>query len=157
MNIRLAFDKTGLMLALPDDLNVTVIEPQFVPGIANPSAALVHALRAPIQSPTLRDLIKPSDKVGIVFSDITRPTPNRLMIPAVSDELAHVPRENITLFNALGTHRKNTRTELREMLGDAIVDRYPIIQNDAFDRSAQISLGYSSRGSNSRYGKFRYN
>ena len=146
MNIRLAFAKTGLTLELPDDLNVTIIEPQFVPGIANPRTALAQALRTPMQSPALRDFVKPRDRVGIIFSDITRPTPNQLLVPAVLDELAHVPRENITLFNALGTHRKNTDAELREMLGDAIVEKYPIVQNDAFDRTTQIELGTSLRG-----------
>ena len=146
MNIRLAFNKTGLMLELPNALNVTIIEPQFVPGIANPRAELAQALGAPIHSPALRDSVEPSDRVGIIFSDITRPTPNRILVPTVLDELTHVPRENITLFNALGTHRKNTDAELREMLGDVIVENYSIVQNDAFDRSTQTLLGNSSRG-----------
>jgi nickel-dependent lactate racemase len=68
------------------------------------------------------------------------------MLPAVLDALAHVPRQNITLFNALGTHRPNTDQELRGMLGDALVDGYRIVQNDAFDASTQVLRGTSSRG-----------
>ncbi len=68
--------------------------------------------------------VKPSDRVGIVFSDITRATPYHLLLPAILDELAHIPDEHITLFNATGTHRPNTDAELRGMLGDAIVDRF---------------------------------
>ena len=48
----------------------------------------------------LRERARPGDRVGVVFSDITRPTPNHLLIPAVLAELDGVPRENITLFNA---------------------------------------------------------
>lgn len=146
MNIQLAYGKTGLALNLPDDLNVTIIEPAFTPGVDNPHIALANALRAPIQALPLRDFVKSTNTVGIVFSDITRPTPNRLMLPAVLAELGHVPKENITLFNALGTHRENTDAELREMLGDTLVNDYPIVQNNAFDRSTQVSLGVSSRG-----------
>jgi nickel-dependent lactate racemase len=146
MRIKLAYGKTGLEIDLPDALNVTVIEPQFAPGLPDPRAALQHALRAPIQAPPLREWVKTTDRVGVVFSDITRPTPNQLLVPSVLDELAHVPPKNITLFNALGTHRSNTDAELRGMLGDAPVDRYRIVQNDAFDPRTQVCLGKSSRG-----------
>ncbi len=146
MHIRLAYGKTGLVIELPDDQPVTVVEPQFVPGLPDPREALRQALRTPLSSPPLRDLATPTDKVGIIFSDITRPTPHDLMIPAVLEELAHLPKENITLFNASGTHRPNTEAELRQMLGDVLVDGYRIVQNNAFDPSTQVRLGATSRG-----------
>ncbi len=146
MMIRLAYGKTGLEITLPDEWDVTVVEPKFVPGLPGPQAAIQRALRAPIESSPLRDLAKPGDKVGVVFSDITRPTPNHVILPPILAELSHIPRENITLFNALGTHRPNTETELRDMLGYELVDGYRIVQNDAFDTSTQIHLGVSSQG-----------
>jgi lactate racemase len=84
--------------------------------------------------------------VGIIFSDITRPTPHQQILPSVLAELAHVPHQNITLFNACGTHRPNTRAELRGMLGEALVEGFPIIQNNAFAEDEQVCLGVSSRG-----------
>jgi nickel-dependent lactate racemase len=146
MKIRLAYGKTGLEIELPDEWDVTVVEPKFVSALPDPKGALWGALQAPIEALPLRDLVKPGDKVGVVFSDITRPTPNHLILPVVLNELAHVPRENITLFNALGTHRPNTDAELRDMLGDALVDRYRIVQNNAFNSSTQVHLGTTSRG-----------
>ncbi len=146
MNIRLAYGKTGLEINLPDEWDVTVVEPKYLPGLPDERAALRQALQSPTASPPLRDRVKPGDRVGIVFSDITRPAPNRLLLPAVLDELAHVPKEHITLFNALGTHRPNTDAELRDMLGDALVDGYRIVQNNAFDPSTQVHLGVTSRG-----------
>lgn len=99
----------------------------------------------PFQCSPLREIAKPTDKVGIVFSDITRPTANQLILPVVLAELAHVPERDITLFDALGTHRPNTETELRGMLGDELVDRYGIVQNNAFDPSTQLYLCTSAR------------
>jgi nickel-dependent lactate racemase len=131
---------------LPDELDVTIVEPEYVPGVPDSRTALREAIQVPIEGPSLRDQVSPNDKVGVIFSDLTRPTPNHLILPAVLDELAHVPGENITLFNALGTHRANTEAELRAMLGDALVDGYRIVQNDAFDVSTQVHLGTSSRG-----------
>jgi nickel-dependent lactate racemase len=145
MKIRLAYGKTGLEIELSDALDVTLVEPKFVPGLPDPGAALQRALRVPIEAPPLRDLAKSNARIGVVFSDITRPTPNHLILPAVLNELAHFPKENVTLFNALGTHRPNTEAELRTMLGDALVDGYRIVQNDAFDPSTQVHLGVTTR------------
>lgn len=150
MEIKLAYGKTGLELELPDDLDVTVVEPTFVPGLPDFEAALREALQSPIESPLLPELVKPTDTVGIVFCDITRPAPSHLMIPAVLEALPHVQRENITLFNALGTHRPNSDAELRAMLGDALVDGYRIVQNDAFDPATQVVVGQTNRGFEAR-------
>jgi nickel-dependent lactate racemase len=153
MKIRLAYGKTGLEIELSDAWNVTVVEPRFVPGLPDPVAALRQALQSPNPqggpaggSPPLRDLVKPGSRVGVVFSDITRPTPNHVVLPAVLEQLAHLPNEQITLFNGLGTHRPNTEAELRSMLGDAPVDGYRIVQNNAFDPSTQVHLGVTARG-----------
>jgi nickel-dependent lactate racemase len=146
MRVTLAYGKTGLEIDLPDQLNVTVVEPKYVPALPDQKAALRQAFLDPIASPPLRDLVKAEDRVGIVFCDITRPAPSHLMIPAILEELAHVPRENITLFNALGTHRPNTQEEMRGMLGDELVDNYRIVQNNAFDQATQVHLGTTKRG-----------
>ena len=146
MDIEIAYGKTGLRFQLPDDLDVTVVEPVFVPGLADPEHAFRMAMRSPIGAPPLTECITSGQTVGIVFSDITRPAPNALMLPVVLDELNQIPREDITLFNALGTHRANTDDELRGMLGDDLVDGYRIVQNDAFDPATQVFLGRSALG-----------
>ena len=147
MRIKLAYGKNGLWIDLPDAWDVTVVEPGYTPGLRDPAAALRDALGAPIGPVRpLADVAGPADRVGIVFSDITRATPHHLILPAVLAELAHVPPENITLFCATGTHRANTDAELRGMLGDDLVDRYRIAQNDSFDAATQVLLGQTSRG-----------
>jgi len=146
MVTKLAYGKTGLEIRLSDNLDVIVIEPKYIHGLADPKSELRKALKAPVLSPPLRDFVKPSDSIGIVFNDITRPTPYGIIMPVILDELREVSEDNITLFTALGTHRKNSDRELREMLGDGIFKRYRIVQNDAFDKSTQVLLGVSSRG-----------
>ncbi len=146
MNVRLAYGKTGLSLALPGDLNVTVIEPRYVPGLPDPATALDRALAAPVGSAPLAERVRSGDRVGIVFSDITRPTPNEIIIPAILRALAHVPDAQITLFNATGTHRPNTDVELRQMLGAEVVGRFRIVQNDARAEGQHIFMGETSSG-----------
>jgi lactate racemase len=146
MRITLAYGKTGLPLELDDALEVTVVEPAYVPALPDPAAAVRRALASPIGSPPLRDLVRPGMRVGVVFSDITRPAPNPLLLGAVLEVLDAVPGLEIVLFNALGTHRPNTEAELRAMVGDAIFERRRIVQNDTFDPSTQVRLGLTSRG-----------
>jgi nickel-dependent lactate racemase len=144
MEIQLAYGKSGLRIELPDEWDVTIVEPELVPGLADPQASLRKALRAPIEAAPLHEQVKSTDRVGIVFGDITRPVPNELLLPIILQELAHVPRERVTLFNALGTHRPNTEAELRSMLGDDLVDEYHIVQSNALDSSTQVCLGVTT-------------
>jgi nickel-dependent lactate racemase len=146
MKLKLAFGKTGLEINLENSQDIIVVEPKFVSGLTDPEKALLSALEDPIKSPSLREMVRPNDTVGIIFSDITRPMPRQKVIQAILSELSHVSRKNIILFNALGTHRKNTKTELRKMLGDALFTEFQIVQNDAFDESTQVCLGTASRG-----------
>lgn len=146
MRIKLAYGKAGLPLELDDSLNVTVVEPAFVPALTDPAGAVREALRRPIGSPPLHDLVRPGMRVGVVFSDITRPAPNPLMLSAVLEVLDAVPGVEVTLFNALGTHRPNTEAELRGMVGDTIFERRRIVQNDTFDPATQVRVGVTSKG-----------
>jgi nickel-dependent lactate racemase len=154
MQIKLAYGKQGLSIDLPDDWNVTVIEPQFVAGLPDAQGVMRAALEAPMGSAPLREVVRSTDRVGIVFSDITRATPHGLILPAVLRELSHVPREQIILCCALGTHRPNSEEELRSMfamgatpaVADELLGGYRIVQNDAFDPQTQQHMGVTSRG-----------
>jgi len=125
-----------------------------IPAHPDPERAAREALTDPIGAPPLRELAGPSDTVGVIFSDITRPTPNHLMLPVLLGEFDHVPDERIVLFNSTGTHRANTEAELRGMLGDEVVDRYRIVQNDAGDRASHVRVGTWSNSPN-RTGNIR--
>jgi nickel-dependent lactate racemase len=146
MDVHLAYGRTGLQVRLPD--NCDVVTSRFVPGLPNETAALLDGLRHPIGSAPLVEKVHPTDKVVIVHSDITRATPNDRILPVILAELirAGVARQNITLMNALGTHRPQTDAELRMMLGDRIVDEYRCLQHDAFDDAILTPLGHTKLG-----------
>ena len=145
MRVDLAYGKTGLPVDLPDD-RTTVIEPTFLPTLADPRGALVAALRNPIDRPPLRRLVKKDQTVAIAVCDITRPMPSATVLPVVLGELAHVPRDQVTVLVATGTHRGNSREELEEMLGRDVVRDYRVINHDAFDRASLVDVGVTSAG-----------
>lgn len=146
MRIQLAYGKTGLPFELNDSLDVTVVAPVFVSALPDPAAAVRKALDAPVGSPPLREIVRPGMRVGVVFSDITRPAPNPLLLTAVLEVLDAVSGVEVTLFNALGTHRPNTEVELRTMVGDEIFGHRRIVQNNAFDPATQVRVGVTSKG-----------
>jgi len=148
MHCRLAYGRTGLEIAIPDGVPVTVVEPAHAPAVPDQEAAVAKSLRRPIGSPPLADRVRPTDTVAVVFSDLTRPTPNAVIVPVVLAELAAagVPRERITLFNSTGTHRTNTREELARMLGEDVVAGFRIVQNDARADGQHASVGTTASG-----------
>ena len=64
MRLKLAYGRDGLWIDLPDEASVTVIEPRFVPGLPDEQATITDALRAPIGTPSLRQLIQPAGPEG---------------------------------------------------------------------------------------------
>ncbi|OHB76925.1 MAG: hypothetical protein A2Z25_17600 [Planctomycetes bacterium RBG_16_55_9] len=153
MKIKLAYGTEGLDIHLRDDLNVTLVESEYVQGLENQTEAIREALRHPIAGSSLRESVQSSAKVAIVFNDITRPTPYRIILPVLLDELDPVADENVVLLNATGTHRPNTEAEIRTILGDEVVNRFRIVQNDALDSGSHLFVGTTRSGNEIRLHK----
>lgn len=91
------------------------------------------ALAAPLQAGRLSGLASAHARVCIVFTDATRACPDHILVPAILRELetAGVRDGAITLLCATGLHRASTRDEKIAKLGQAVVDRYRVIDHDA--------------------------
>ena len=104
-----------------------------------------EALRHPVGTPRLSELVKQDDQVVIITSDHTRPCPNAVLLPPLLEELnrAGVPDEQITVVIALGLHRKMNEAELKKSVGEEVYRRVRVINHDCDD---VVSLGTTSRG-----------
>ncbi|KJR44240.1 Transcriptional regulator [Desulfosporosinus sp. I2] len=144
MDVMLAYGKNGLSINVPEQTRI--VEPNFLELPENDHELVLQALRNPIGTRPLKEMVKSTDKVVIVISDITRPTPNHKLVPWILEELPHVPLENVSIINGLGTHRDQTREELVEMLGETIVDSVRIINHHCHEKAELTHLGTSSFG-----------
>ncbi|MEH7308288.1 nickel-dependent lactate racemase [Neobacillus drentensis] len=144
MKTNLLYGKNGLEVEVSDD--AFIVEPNHLPGLENDIEALKEALKNPIGTAPLKEMVKASDKVAIVISDITRPTPNHKLVPVLIEELNHVPIENFVVINGTGTHRDQTREEFVQMLGDWVVDNVRIINNQCHDKETLMNVGRSKFG-----------
>jgi lactate racemase len=145
MRVDLAYGQGYLPVEFPKGRTI-VIAPSHTPGLPDERGAILRALENPIGARPLKDLIKPTDRVCISFTDITRATPNDRLIPWLLEHLAHVPRENITLLNQLGTHRPNTRAELEKMLTPQVVANYRVINHEPENPAAHVQFGVTHDG-----------
>lgn len=148
MHVNLAYGQGHLPVELPD--HTTVIQPSHQPGLADERAAILAALEQPIGARPLREWIQPGQKVCLLFTDITRATPNHRLIPWLLDYLAFVPRENITLLNQTGTHRPNTRAELEQMLTREIVANYRVLNHECEKEADLVQVGTTRDGTSAR-------
>jgi lactate racemase len=144
MKTTLLYGNDGLELNLPD--NAFLVEPKNLPGLENDKEAVMNALKNPVGTAPLKEMVKSTDTVAIVISDITRPTPNHKLVPWLIEELNHVPHENFVIINGTGTHRDQTREEFVQMLGEWVVDNIRIINNHCHDKETLVNLGQSKFG-----------
>jgi nickel-dependent lactate racemase len=106
-----------LDVALPD-CAVTAADPPG--GEAVDVRAAAEAALADPAGPKLTDLVSPDDTVAIVVTDVTRATPDDVLVDALLSELRRVGvvREQVTVVIGLGLHRPMTDDELAAMLGE---------------------------------------
>jgi nickel-dependent lactate racemase len=142
------FDKGELAFDLPPGWQGMAIESKRVTPVEDVPAAAAEAIANPISSPPLRELARPGDKVCIAFTDVTRASPDHLLVPPVLAELeaAGVCDDDITLLCAIGMHRPSTAAEKTAKLGQAVVDRYRVIDNEPQNPAALVDLGITESG-----------
>lgn len=138
--VNLAYGHTGIRVDFPEACT-TVLEPSFIDGLPDQKEAIRRAVRHPIGTDRLKNLTSSDQTVAISVCDITRPIPNRIILPVILQELAHVPAHQIVILVATGTHRGNTQDELNGMLGEDVVTGYRIENHDAFDSTTLTNIG----------------
>jgi lactate racemase len=140
MLVDLAYSVDGAAVEVPDD--ATVIAPAELPGLDDQGAAVAQALHHPLAGPPLAELAGDCRRVVVVFPDLTRPMPNRTVLPPVLAllERAGVPDGAVTLLCATGTHRRATAAEMRELVGPEIVARYAIVDHES-DGPDHVEVG----------------
>ncbi len=142
------YGKQEITFELPPGWRGTLVTSGTAEPIQDVPSAVASALAQPINSLPLRRLAKPGDKVCIVFTDITRASPDWLLVPPVLAELeaAGVRDEDVTLLCGIGMHRPSTGEEKGAKLGQAVVERYRVIDNEPQNPAALVDLGRTDSG-----------
>lgn len=145
MKIELGFGKGTQTLLVPDESLAGMLTPNVVELGLTGEAEIRRALHAPIGTPPLCKIVRPGEKIAVITSDLTRPMPTHLVMPALLDELyaAGIRPADVTLVFALGSHRKQTEQERRTLSGERAFAEIACIDGDADDC---VHLGTTARG-----------
>ena len=148
MRIKMDYGKTGILVDLPDDRVVGPLEIKDAIPLADQSKSISDALANPIGSKPLSEIAKEKKTACILICDITRPVPNKVILPQVlkTIENAGVPRSGITILIATGLHRPNEGEELVELVGEDIARNYRVENHHGKENSEHDFLGVTPRG-----------
>ncbi|HEY1826567.1 MAG TPA: nickel-dependent lactate racemase [Acidimicrobiales bacterium] len=126
MRVHLAYGRSGAVVEVPDQAQV--ILPTQLPALADERVAVHDAV-----APRLDGLVDGATRVVVVFPDLTRPMPNRTVLPPLLGALAArgVPDAHVTLLCATGTHRQATLAEMEELIGADLLARYRVVDHSA--------------------------
>lgn len=144
MKIDLGFGSGVQTVDVPEENLLAVLQANKITVDLTGEAEVRRALSQPIGSAPLREIVRPGETVAIVTSDITRPCPTWKLLPPVLEELyaAGVRPADITLVFALGSHRRHTEAEQKNLAGAA----WGQIACRDSDPADCVHLGVTSRG-----------
>jgi nickel-dependent lactate racemase len=133
--MKLKYGKEEVQLPLSDKNILQVLNLKEQEVLSNPEEKLKYLLKNPIGSPSLKELIfqKKAQKILIIVNDITRPTPYKIILPPLLNELDEigVNKEDIKFIIATGIHRDNSKEELSNIFGEDIISTYKFINHNA--------------------------
>ncbi|MFO7941326.1 MAG: nickel-dependent lactate racemase [Bacillota bacterium] len=108
-----------------------------------------RALRDPLDSPRLRDVVSAGERVVVIISDLTRLwVRQNLFIPEIIGELLSggVAGEDITLLAATGDHRGHREEEWPILVGENVPASIAREDHDARNPDGNTAVGTTSRG-----------
>jgi lactate racemase len=142
--IELQYGRDGLVVKLPDELEVQVIRKQPMAVVADERQAVHAALQNPMGCPSLRELAQGKRSACILICDITRPVPNHLFLQPMIRQMidAGIPADDITVLVATGLHRPNEGDELSLLVGDDwVMSTVKVVNHFARDLAAHVDFG----------------
>jgi nickel-dependent lactate racemase len=109
---------TGSVTVDLSDCDVTVADPPG--GAAVDVREAAEAAVANPHGPSLAARVDPDDTIAIVVTDVTRATPDDILLDVLLGELQRVgvAREQVSVILGLGLHRPMSDEEIADALGD---------------------------------------
>lgn len=129
-----------------------------LPVIEEKVQAIKDALNYPIDCASLKDVVKDKNDVVIIVDDLTRSTPQEVILPIVLNELneAGILDSMVSVVIALGTHRPMTEQEILARFGTEVVGRVKVLNHDAME-SECVDLGVTEKGTPIQINRLVYN
>jgi nickel-dependent lactate racemase len=149
VDVWLPYGKTDVCVRVPARNLLGTIEPKEQSAAADAKAEIERALKDPIDSKRLSELVKPESKVAIVVDVATRKTPGAILLMPVLAELnaVGVRDENVTVVFGCGTYGAVKPEEAIKLIGEEALRRVKTVSHDS--RAADlVNVGTTKTHSN---------
>jgi lactate racemase len=132
VDVWLPYGKTDVCVRVPARNLLGTIEPKEQQAAADAKAEVQRALKEPIGSKRLSEIVKAESKVAIVVDVATRKTPGEIMLLPVLAELnsAGVKDENVTIIFGCGTYGAVKHEEATKLIGEEALKRLKTVSHD---------------------------
>ena len=137
-----------MRVALDSGLIAGELRIKEYPPIPNAVEAIREAIRKPIQSKPLREIVGSKQTVAFLVNDPTRLANSHIFMPILLEELkaVGVPDKNMFIMFATGAHRDLTEAEMAELVSPEVARRIKMYNNNAQDPAQFTHVGTTSRG-----------
>lgn len=145
--IKIPYGKENIEWQPSNDIQFEVINPKAYEGSFDQEEVVLKALENPIGSKKIEEF-KNVNTAAIAISDLTRPVPNKIIIPPIVERLEKmgIDPKNIFIIVGTGLHRPSGKEEFIHLLGEEIVNKVTVISHDANDENLNVLCGVTSRG-----------
>ena len=133
---------------VPEQNILAILAPKILESEGGKDNIIEDAIYNPIGSVGISEAVSSSDSVLILIDDNTRKTPVHKILPLVINELqtAGVPKKQIRIMVATGTHRSMTIEEKIKKCGAAIVEEYDVLDHEWNNPDELVHLGHTTGG-----------
>jgi lactate racemase len=144
----ISYGSKKIKINLPMSSKIQLMKMKKHKADSDVNIAAQIALENPVGSKKLRYIVKKGNKVCIIIPDRTRPVPVKELLEVVLKELheSAIKKEDIIIVFALGTHRMMNKNEMKEIVGQDILEEYECINHNWQDKKNLVSLSYSKKG-----------
>lgn len=148
MKVTLPYGNEKISFEVPEKNFIGMMDPGYVPPMADLEGAICRAVDAPYGGKCLEDIVVPGKKIAIIIDDGSRPTPISVILPVLLKRLeaAGAAREDIRIVAALGSHRYMTEEELKERVGEEVYRNYPVYNSEFRKPEGLVYVGDTPEG-----------
>jgi len=145
--MNLLYGKENLKLNLPVGTSRVELGLKEVPALADPEAEIIRALRNPINSKPLQEVVKPGETVCLLVNDSTRVARSEIFLPHIVAELKQAGIRPVDIFVVFtnGTHRPLNHDEMTSLVGPEISAEIAMYNHDC-NANDLVYYGKTSRG-----------
>jgi nickel-dependent lactate racemase len=130
----------GCKLVFPESWDIQISSMVGAPRLAD--LELRRALCNAIGAGDFDAVFRRAKSAAIVVDDITRPTPTKVLLPLVLEQLTKlgIKEASIKIIVALGSHAPLSAGDLGRKLGTEVVQNYNILQHNPTQNLVEIGI-----------------